>query len=393
MTDFTTAGTAHRLHFTDRERREVVVQHEALPGFAIDHFDLLLVVGRAERDGDERLRLAAGEHARAVHARQHGVLDRDLADLVELAAVEADALVQNRVAQGLLLQVVEDALDRRLAGGQLLGQVGDDLLLEPRHRTVVFDLALDAHGRAERRVARALHVCRELLVDLDDRLRQLLAAGVLGEGVDQVADLVDGGLCGFEGLHHLVFRHLGGAGFDHHDAVLAARDDDVEAAHLALRPGRVDDVLSLDQADADARDGLLEGHLRQGERGGGAGQRQHVTVVVGIGRNHRGDDLRLVGPAGREQRPHRAVDHAAGQRFFFSRLAFALEEAAGDAARGIGVLAIVDREGQKVDALAGTRRVARRDEHHGVAQPDDDGAVGLLGQPPGLDGQGLRAER
>ena len=41
----------------------------------------------------------------------------------------------------------------------------------------------------------------------------------------------------------------------------------------------------------------------------------------------------------------------------------------------------------------GARGVTRRDEHHRVAHADDDGAVGLLGQPAGLDRQGAgRAE-
>ena len=78
----------------DRERREVVVQHEALVELAGDVLDLLLVVGGAERAGDQRLRLAAREHDRAVDAGQHAGLGPDRADLVELAAVEADAAVR-----------------------------------------------------------------------------------------------------------------------------------------------------------------------------------------------------------------------------------------------------------------------------------------------------------
>ena len=69
VTDFAAAGAAHELHFADRERREVVVQHEPAVGLALDRFDLLLVVRRAERHGDERLRFAAREHGRAVRTR------------------------------------------------------------------------------------------------------------------------------------------------------------------------------------------------------------------------------------------------------------------------------------------------------------------------------------
>ena len=145
---------------------------------------------------------------------------------------------------------------------------------------------------------------------------------------------------------------------------------------------------AVHQADAHAGDGLLERDLRERQRRRGAGDGEHVGVVVGVGREHQRDDLRFVAPAGGEQRTDRPVDQAAGEDFLLGRLAFALEEAAGDAARGVGVFAVVDRERQEVDAFARARRVARRDEHHRVAQADDDGAVGLLGQLAGLDRQG-----
>ena len=73
-------------------------------GFAVDRLDLLLVVGGAERGRDQRLRLAAREHRRAVDAGQHAGLDPDGPDLVELAAVEPHAALEHFVAQHLLLQ-------------------------------------------------------------------------------------------------------------------------------------------------------------------------------------------------------------------------------------------------------------------------------------------------
>ena len=66
------------------------------------------------------LRLAAGEQARAVGARQDADLDRDLAELRQAAAVHADALVEGELAGGLLVDEVEQALaDARLAAGGL----------------------------------------------------------------------------------------------------------------------------------------------------------------------------------------------------------------------------------------------------------------------------------
>ena len=64
-----------------------------------------------------------------------------------------------------------------------------------------------------------------------------------------------------ERLDDFLFGHFLRAGLDHHDAVVAARDDQIEAALPPLRVGRVDDELPVDQADAHAGDRLLERNL------------------------------------------------------------------------------------------------------------------------------------
>ena len=99
VADLAARRAAHELHFTDRERREVVVEHEALEGLAFEVLDLLRFLRRAEGDGDEGLRLAAGEDRGAVRAREHAEVDRDRADLLERAAVEALLLVEDEVAE------------------------------------------------------------------------------------------------------------------------------------------------------------------------------------------------------------------------------------------------------------------------------------------------------
>src|SRR6185369_6307652 len=55
VTDFAAAGPAQERHLTDGEGREIVVEHETLPLFALEALNLLRVVGGAERAGDERL--------------------------------------------------------------------------------------------------------------------------------------------------------------------------------------------------------------------------------------------------------------------------------------------------------------------------------------------------
>src|SRR3954470_14708813 len=115
MTDFAAPRTREAADFTDRERREVVMEHEALVVLPGDVLDFLLVVRRAQRAGDQRLRFSTREDNGTVDARQDARLGPDRPNLVKLAAVEAHALVEHFVAQHLLLEAVEDVLRGRLS--------------------------------------------------------------------------------------------------------------------------------------------------------------------------------------------------------------------------------------------------------------------------------------
>ena len=233
---------------------------------------------------------------------------RDRPHLVELAAVEADAVREHLFAQDLLLQLLEDGLGLDLPLDFAFGNRRDQILERLVDGLVVFELAADAHRLGERHVDLLFDLAVEVVADFLLRDRHLLLARLFGEIVDAGDDLLDRRVRRLERLDDLLLGHFLRAGLDHHQAVLAAGDDQIELALFALLERRVDEVLAVDQADADAGDRLLERNLGERERGGRAGDREHVGVVLLIGREDQRDDLRLEAPAGGEQRPRRAVD-------------------------------------------------------------------------------------
>jgi hypothetical protein len=87
------------------------VQHEAAHFHPGQGFDALLVVAVAECQGDQALRLAAREQRRAVRAGQNASLDGDLANLVQLAAVETGAGLDDLVTANLGLEAADDFKD------------------------------------------------------------------------------------------------------------------------------------------------------------------------------------------------------------------------------------------------------------------------------------------
>src|SRR5262249_42033515 len=133
--DFAAARAAEGLRFTGGKGREVVVEHEALPRLSDERVDLLLVRRGAERGRHDRLRLAALEEPRAVHARQEPDLARNGPDGARVATVDAPPAIEHHAAHDVRLTVLEFFLDELRehlvpVRAELTRQCFDELLLQ-----------------------------------------------------------------------------------------------------------------------------------------------------------------------------------------------------------------------------------------------------------------------
>ena len=195
----------------------------------------------------------------------------------------------------------------------------------------------------------------------------------------------DGFLGEMQGLDEFLFGEFVGLAFDHDDVGLVADVDQVEIAVCALVVGRVDDELAIDAADAHGADRAGERDVGKAEGGGGAVHREDVGVVFTIGAEQDGDDLGVVEIAFREERPQRAVGHAAGEDFLFGGAAFAFEVTTGENAGGGGFFLVF--HGEREPGLAGFHLGGGDggDEDDGVTAADGDGTVGEFGKFAGFD--------
>ncbi len=393
VTDLATTRATQERHFAHRERREVVVQHEALLGFAFERFQPLLVFAGAQRGGNQRLGLAAGKYRRSVRARQHADFDPDIANLVELAAIRTPLLFDHLLAEDLLAQHVE-VLARLLAASFVFFRnafLHFRLQLLDHRVAVVLRILLGVDRVGQLRAKLRAQFAEVRFVGnhrLDHALR---LAHLLRQLVDGGANLLDLGVTELDGVDDRLFRNFLRARLDHHDAVHGADDHQVQLARALLVVGRVDDELAIRLPDAHRANGTVERNVRDAQRHRRAVDAGNIRIVRRVRRKHHGDDLGLAAEAFREQRTDRTVDLAAGQNFALARTPFALDESARDASGGVGVLAVVNREREKVDALAGVGVGAGGGENHVFANANDAGAVRLLGQLAGFKVNGLTA--
>ena len=198
------------------------------------------------------------------------------------------------------------------------------------------------------------------------------------------AKLLDRVVGDVERVEDLRLGDLVGARLDHQDRLLGTGDDEVEVGVLEqVLLVRVDDEVAVDLADADRADRGRERHLGDHQRGGCTVHREDVVRVLVIDAQRHVDEVRVVVPALGEERADRTVDHAGGQGALLAGAALALEERAGDLARGVHALLDVDGQRQEVDVLELAHRGGGKD--HRVALADDDCTGGLLGHLAGLE--------
>ncbi len=369
------------------------MQHELLDALALVLLDELGVPLGAQGGRDQGLGLAAGEERRAVGAGEEPGLDVDGPDLVEPPVVEAGALVDHHLAEDLLFEPADDLLDLPLLRRLLLGdglEVGLDHGVDG---VLALELLLGEESGLQGGVEIRLDLLVERLgVDLRRRPNRLLRLPLAEQLVLRLDDLLDLQVAAPDALEHQLLGDLVGPGFHHHHRLFGADHDEIEVRHVAQAVGGVHHHLAVDQAHPHRAHRVVERDVGEHQRHRGAVDGQDVRIVLAVGREAEGDDLGVGGVAFGEQGAQRAVDLAGGDDLLLRRPAFALEEAPGNAARGVGVLAIVDRQRQEVP-LGGTFVLhAGRGEHDRIAVADGAGPVGLLGQVTRFDDQGPRAD-
>ena len=220
----------------------------------------------------------------------------------------------------------------------------------------------------------------------------LLARHLVLQLVDRGDDAVDDLLSQLESLDHLLFGEFLSARLHHVEAGLVGGHDEVQARLFATALIRREGAqLAIEVTDAHRAQGRLERHATDAHSGKGRDHRAHVGVGRAVVRQRVAHDLHFARELVREQRTDGAVDETHGQRLLGGRTAFALEEAAGDLARGFGLLAVVHRQREEVDVVA-LRADARGRKAHRAAEGGDHGAVGLTGDLPSLQHQSDSAD-
>ena len=394
VTNLAAAGRAQAAHFARAVGREVVVEDEALGLRPAGHrVELLGILGGAEGDGGQVLRLATVEDRRAVQTRQHANLRGKRANLVLGAPVDTLAALEEVRAHRLNLQRVEEVNELHIVDDPVATLVlailllagGEKLIADGLDGALALELAGDNQRIGQLGTAQAtdeVHLLRILRLILDHLVRLAQGAAHLNLQVDNLLDLLVGALHRGQEVR---LGDLRGRAFHHQELAAQAGIEQVEIRLGTLLVRGVDDPLALDAPNAHAANRAHKRNIRDVQRGRSGIHRQHIALVLPIAGDEHRVDLHIIIVTIGEERADRTIAHTRGEDFLLRGARLALEEAPGEAPGRVILLAILALQREEVDPFArliGARH-GRKDRR--IAHRHNDRTRGLLRQQPRLN--------
>src|SRR5437879_13523418 len=254
VADFAAARAAEELYFTDAERREIVVQHEAVELVLLEEqVEALHVFLGAQGQSSERLGFAAGKERGTVDAGEQADFASDQTNLVEGAAVWTAASVENIVAENILTEAFEGALSQSaLPVHFLLGLFRDeldDLILEGIDEMVAFLLGMlfGVHGVMELVAVLFLEILVYAFIEGERRHDNFLGLELRVKFLDGGNDFLDLRVAELEGVGDGFLGNLERAGFHHDDGLIRAGNNDVHQTFLLVGDGGINHQLAINE--------------------------------------------------------------------------------------------------------------------------------------------------
>ena len=383
MTDFAAARAAETLDFTDAERREVVMKHKALGILALELLNALIVRRGADCHGDEALRFATRKERGTVNARQQADFASDRTHLIETAAIDADAVIDDLTTHQMIFRILKCGNDFALAFAILFGIFFNNAVLKGIECGIAFELGWNIH-RGFRVVIITCDEFDDCRVEFGRFEGFLGFANGFGHAALHGKYVLDGIGTKLHGIEELRLSQAFGLAFDHHDGLFTRDHDDIGVGVFAFGVCGVGDPFAVDTADADTGNRAFPRQVGKHEGCGSTRNRNDIRFIVGIVADDGRDNLDFVVETFGEKRTARAVDQAADERLVLALTAFAASIRARNAARGIHFFDIFASQREEILIQCG-RLCAGGHDDDGVATLDHHGTVGLFRDAAGFD--------
>ena len=349
--------------------------HIAFAGFAVDAVQHLCLAQRAERSGGQNLRLPAGKEPGAVHTGEKPDLGAKGSDLIHASAVHTLFVNQQPAAHDLLLHLVKQFFHLPRQARIFFGEFLHDGVIDGRHAGVTYRLVIGVQRVHQVFLAERKHLVKHIVIQLAGGVVKLRLADLVDNAVDEDQQIFDLAVCQHNGVIHCLIVHLVCARLNHNHLFGAGGNRQLQVALFAFLGVGVDNQFAVHKTDQRAADRTVPRNIRDGKGDGGTDHCGNLGRAVGVNRHHGQGQRHIVAQIFREQGADRAVDHTGGEHRFLRGFALSFQIPAGDFARGVHSLVIVNRQRQEIDPVARAHGRGGTAENGGLAVANQARAV------------------
>ena len=394
VTDLTTSGTSGGLGLTYRVAGEVVVVHVSLAGdVSIQTIDSLSIGQRSQSTDVQDLSLTTGEHTGTVSSGQQVNLSSKRTDLSDGTTVRTLLILQDHLANGLLLILVNSLTDQGQPLGMLLSITLGQLVLDLTDVSLTDLLYIGEYslfhslGRNE-----SGHILPQISGSHASGVLVLFLTALSNDGVDELDHLLVQVVSSKDSIDHNILRNLVGTGFDHDNLLASGGNGQSHVGYLSLSSGGVEYKLTVNQAYLSSGDGAIEGNVGNGSGDGGTQHSSQLRAAVGIYAHYQVVQGNVVSVIAGEQRTHRTVDNTGSQNSVLAGLTLSLIETAGDLTYSVHLLFVLNAQREEIDALTGLSGSGSGGQNYGITIVHQSSAIGLSSYTSDINAQGTSSQ-
>ena len=341
MTNLTTSRSSGRLCLAYRVGWEVVVMHISLGCFKLIQSVQSLCLGKwCQSSHCTDLCLSSCKHGRTMNSGDNIHFCSQRTDLLDGTSIRTLVVFQDHLTYSLLLILVY-SLAKYSQPFFFICKSLFQLLSNLCHIVLSCLLVIREYCHFHFFWRNDLFDgCKKLFRNCTGLIRMLFFTTLCYDLIDEFDDLLIDFMCLVDGFDHLCFGNLIGSGLDHDHLVSCGSNCQLKVRHILLCKSRVDNKLSINQANLCGCTWTVKWNIGNTGSNGGAQHCRDLRIALRINRHNHIYQCNIISIILRKQRTHWTVNHTGSKDCMLTGLSLSLVESARDLPNSVHLLFI-----------------------------------------------------
>ena len=340
-----------------------------LASVSIDIVIRLFVHCSTKSTYSKRLCFTTSEKCASVWSWQYVYFACDRTDFINLTAVNTNAIVQNRLTEQFVLNVIHQSTEKFCLNWvrKLFSIFCSQILLNLCNCLTTANFAVFEAGFFQKWSCFSLNSLSIFQSYIKRIQRKLFLTGLLYEFFLEQTHISNELLSAFQSSKHQFLRNFVSTTFYHCKAVFSSGNNDFKVALFNLFECRVDNVFTVQISNTAGSNRTVEWNIRNTSCSRSGNNSKNILSMNTIARNTGWNNLKFVTKRWLKKRAHRAVNKAANQNFLVLWPSLSLNKATRNLSGSIEFFVILNSYRHKILTFRYSRRSTNSCNNSGSA--------------------------